>query len=163
MRKFGRTSRMARNSTATPLDLPTPVLPRSAKCLPSMSSTLMAASIEASCCGLPILMIAAPQVSNTMRRAVAAQEAGGVANHGIAGDITLKQESAVVMRADLAEKIHPCQRASGLRGSGLVGPVHVGDHRHHAGGVGLNAEAGADRDPRRFDGKLGVCVKADVG
>ena len=51
-----------------PADLPTPVLPRSAKCLPSMSSTLMAASIEASCCGLPILMIAAPQVPNTMRR-----------------------------------------------------------------------------------------------
>ena len=89
-------------------------------------------------------------------QAVAAQEAGSVADHGIAGDTTLKHESVVVVRADLAEKIYPCQQASGLRSSGLVGPVHVGDHRHHAGGVGLNAEEGADRDPRRFDGKLGV-------
>ena len=96
-------------------------------------------------------------------QAVAAQEAGSVADHGIAGDTTLKHESVMVVRADLAEKIYPCQQASGLRSSGLVGPVHVGDHRHHAGGVGLNAEEGADRDPRRFDGKLGVCVKTDVG
>ena len=52
----------------------------------------------------------------------------------------------MVMRADLAEKIHPCQRASGLRGSGLVGPVHPSViTATTAGGVGLNAEEGADR------------------
>ena len=49
--------------TATPLDLPTPVLPKKAKCLRSISSTLMWAPIELSCCSWPMLIVSAPAVS----------------------------------------------------------------------------------------------------
>ena len=39
-RRSGRALRICRSSSATPLDLPTPVVPNTAKCLRTMSSTL---------------------------------------------------------------------------------------------------------------------------
>src|SRR6185436_13636398 len=56
-RRSGRASRIWRSSNATPLDLPTPVVPNTAKCLRTMSSTLMKAWIAVSCCKVPMSIV----------------------------------------------------------------------------------------------------------
>jgi hypothetical protein len=84
-------------------------------------------------------------------------------DHGIAGDAALKDEAALVVRADLAQQVCPCQQTAALRADGFLASVHVGDHRHHAGGIRCNAEEVADRDPRRFAGQCAICLEANAG
>jgi hypothetical protein len=43
--------------------LPTPVVPNTAKCLRTMSSTLMEAGIDWSCCKVPMSIVPGPDMS----------------------------------------------------------------------------------------------------
>ena len=66
-RRSPRASRIWRSSTETPLDLPTPVVPNTAKCLRTISSTLTQAGIEASCCTVPMSIVPGPDMSKISR------------------------------------------------------------------------------------------------
>jgi hypothetical protein len=158
----GGLRRMTRSSTATPLDLSMPVLPKRAKCSPSMSS-LDADLDRGVLLRLPIVMTAA-EASNTMRRLSPAQELDAVADQGIAGEAALEGDRAIAIPAHFAQQIGPGQpvrRAALARG--FVAAIDVGDQCHDAVGVPLDAEELADRDLRRFAARTGVLAEADAG
>ena len=128
MRTFGCASRTALRMTATPLDLPTPVEPSTAKCLLSISSMRDARGDR--------LVV----MQRADRRAVlgagvdeaellAPDDAGGVADRGIGGDAALESVPAFFVAHDLAHHVDARDRAEAPAASVAL---DLGDHADEA-------------------------------
>src|SRR3977135_969563 len=102
IRKFGRDLRISFSSSDTPLDLPTPVEPSTAKCFESISSTSTQAMTEGACCKVPTEICSGPGIGRA--QLLIGNQLDGIADRGIVGDTAL-EFGAVRPAEDFAEQI----------------------------------------------------------
>ena len=151
MRRSGRARMISVRITVTPLDLPTPVEPRIAKCFEIRLSTSMCAAMALSWLSWPMLIVRRPGGRVDQPQLVARDHVGGVADRRIVRDAAAEGLAAFGVCRNLAHQrdIGDGAIIAGLIGFGVPGG-NLGDHPDEREGTRIDGEEFSDGGAAAF-------------